>query len=51
MDQRKLSRAPRFVGLGVMVFVPVAVGKAAGIGPLIPAWHPVYLKPHSGGRK
>ena len=35
-------------GPGAVVAVPVAVLLAAGVGALIPAWHPVYRKPRHG---
>jgi hypothetical protein len=34
-------------GPGVMFVVPLATIVAAGVGALIPAWHPIYRKPHA----
>jgi hypothetical protein len=34
-------------GPGGMFVVPIAVLLAAGVGALIPAWHPIYRAPHT----
>jgi hypothetical protein len=38
-------------GPGAMVAVPVAVLLAAGLGALIPAWHPVFRKSRTPARR
>lgn len=38
-------------GPGSMIVVPPAILLAAGVGALMPAWHPIYRSRHASGRK